>query len=329
VGTALALDHYRQQQVEIAVVEVGVGGANDATNSLEPILSLIGPIGMDHTDTLGSTLAAIAREKAGVMRAGTPVVVSPQEPEARDPIRAAAQATGARLSELGTDFRWQADDGDSGCFALKGRFGTMTDLEMPLRGRCQRDNASMAVAGAGLLADHGWSISEADIRRGLQRVDWPGRFQTVVAEPLTIVDGAHNPAATRALADTIREHLPGRPITLILGMSAEKDAAGSLAELAPVVTQVIATHARHPRSLDPQRLAEAARTFGLDAEVIPDPGEAVLAAWATQPPNGVSLVAGSLFLAGDVLEWLWRASGGCEYNEPRALALDAMPDQRP
>jgi len=310
VGTALAIDYFAQERVEIAVVEVGVGGENDATNVLDPILALIGPVGMDHSETLGSTIGAIARHKAGVMRSGIDVAVSAQQPEAQDVIREVAQDVGARLLELGREFRWATSADGGGRFHLGGVFGCLDCLETPLLGRCQRDNAAVAVAGALALNGRGWSISEDDIRRGLASVSWPGRFQTVVSEPLTVVDGAHNPPSMKALAETVRECLPGRPISLVIGMSVEKDVAASMAELAPLVDCVVATRSRHPRSCDPERIAAIAKDLDLAVRIVSDPGDAVAVSWSGQWPDGATLVAGSLFLAGDVLEWLQRGGAG-------------------
>lgn len=304
VGTAQAFVHFARAGVEVAVVEVGVGGANDATNVLEPVLSIIGPIGLDHTATLGPTLARIATEKAGVARQGAELVVAAQEPEAMEPIRAAAGRIGAPLYVLGEQFSWAAADCCGGEFAVSGPMASMTDLSMPLVGIFQRDNASAAVSAAQLLDRGGWAVPEEAIRRGLANVHWPGRFQTVMREPLTIVDGAHNPAATRALAATVRDCLANRPLTLVLGMSAEKDVRSSLAELAPLAERTIVTRARHTRAMDPDSLADVVRELGGEPVVESRPAEAVIRSWELTPPGGATLVTGSLFLVGDVLEWL-------------------------
>jgi dihydrofolate synthase/folylpolyglutamate synthase len=317
VGTALALGHFARAQVDVAVIEVGVGGANDATNALEPMLALVGPVGMDHADTLGHTLEAIAWHKAGVMRAGIDVVSSRQEAPARAVIQEEARRVGARLSELGDDFDWRTDHATPGRFSLFGPRLSVGDLQTPLLGPCQRDNAAVVVTAAQLLRARGYRISDDDIRRGLAAVSWPGRFQIAVAEPFTIVDGAHNQPAMRALADTIHECVPDRPITLVVGMSSEKDVAASLAELAPTVSRIVATRARHPRACPPERIAEIARELGLPVRIEATADEAVQAAWRTAPDGGVTLVSGSLFLVGDVLEWLWRTSERAKADELR------------
>jgi dihydrofolate synthase/folylpolyglutamate synthase len=306
VGTALTLLHFARVGVEIAVIEVGVGGANDATNALEPILSVIGPVGLDHVDVLGDTLAAIARQKAGVARKGIDVVVGRQEPQGLEAIRADLVQKGARQWSFGGSVGWIADDCCSGPFDVYGPSGPMSDLQIPLIGHFQRDNACLALAAGQLLDLRGWPISEAAIRSGLISVQWPGRFQRIMTQPLTIVDGAHNPTSARVLAATVRHYLAGRPVTLVLGMSDSKDLAGTLAELAPVARRLIATRASHSRACDPTRLVEAASSLAIEADCIPDPLEAVTAADREQSSDGVTLITGSLFLVGDVMEWLRR-----------------------
>ncbi|MPZ15138.1 MAG: bifunctional folylpolyglutamate synthase/dihydrofolate synthase [Chloroflexi bacterium] len=303
-GTALALLHFSRVGVQIAVVEVGVGGANDATNVLEPILALIGPVGMDHTSTLGPTLTHIAREKAGVARCGIPVVMAPQESEVQRTIREAASARGARVFEVDRASAWSGGSPCMGRFTVHGPCADVADLQTSLAGRFQRENVAMTVTAAQLLDARGWSIPEDAIRQGVASVHWPGRFQTVVTQPLTVVDGAHNGPAARALAATVRECLPARPVTLVLGMTIDKDAHAFMEEVAPVVDRVIVTRGRHQRSTHTSALAEVVRRAGVEPRITPIPADAVEDAWAITPTDGVTLVSGSLFLVGDVLEWL-------------------------
>jgi dihydrofolate synthase/folylpolyglutamate synthase len=304
VGTALSLAYFAQRMVEVAVVEVGVGGASDATNLLEPVVSLIGPVGLDHVDTLGPDLRAIAREKAGVVRGGADVIVGRQEPDALAVIEAVARRAGARAWMLGRDYWTDAEEPCRGPFSLHGSFGSLADLTTPLEGDFQRDNAATAIAAARALAGHGWVVSEDAIRTGLANVSWPGRFQTVVREPLTIVDGAHNVSAARALASTARTCLSGRCVTLVVGMSEGKDSAAFISELASLANRAIVTRARHVRSTDPSALHAALSEQGVPAHIVPTPGDAVRRAWAELPAGGAVLVTGSLFLVGDVMEWL-------------------------
>ncbi len=307
VGTAMSLLHFQRSHVDIAVVEVGVGGTNDATNVLEPVLSLIGPVGLDHVEVLGHSLREIALHKFGVARAGRDLVVGNQLPEVQQTLRDAAQSLGVPCFELGRDFHWQAPNPTAGpLFDFTGSLGILGAMSLPLEGIFQRDNAAVAIAAAQRLGASGWPVSADAIRHGLAAVRWEGRFQTVLRSPLTIVDGAHNPTATQALAETMRAVHPGRDLTLILGMSDSKDLPGTLAELAPLAARAISTRSAHPRATDPEELAAVGRALGMDMEVVPDLGEALTRAWTVSPPDGVTLVTGSLFLVGDVLERLWQ-----------------------
>lgn len=244
-------------------------------------------------------------------------------------IRQVAHHVGARLCELGRDFVWYGEDACVSQLCVSGPDGVSSGLRPTLVGHCQRDNAAMAIAAAQLLRSRGYSVWPEAIRTGLANVHWPGRFQTVVGEPLTVVDGAHNSPAARALATTIRECLPGRRAALVLGMSTEKDAAGFIAELAPLAQRIVATRARHPRSCDPGVLAEAARAAGIEAEVARSPADAMARAWAMQPVDGVTLVTGSLFLVGDVLELLLPWSGSEAQAPGRESESGPLPwDQR-
>lgn len=303
VGTALTVLHFARARVQLGVVEVGVGGANDATNALEPISSLVGPVGLDHVQLLGNSLTEVATQKIGVARRGIDVVIGAQETEARAALQVGAAAVGARLHELGKDFGWSADDPCSGPFEFRGQ-GCWSELDTPLVGRFQRDNISVAMAAAERLRAQGWPLSDEAIRAGVAQVHWPGRFQSVVLDPLTIVDGAHNQTSARALAETIREYLGDRPVTLVLGMTDTKDIPAILSELAPVAREAIITRSSHPQGRAPEEVLVAARNAGLSCRVVPSPSEAVLAAWAEQRNDGVTIVTGSLFLAGDVLAWL-------------------------
>jgi len=305
VGAAQALFHFAHAAVDIAVVEVGVGGAHDATNVVDPILALIGPIGLDHMATLGPTIRHIAREKAGVMRPGNDVVVGAQEPEAMAVLEETAGEIGARLRVLGRDVEWHGES--CGAFSVSGSLAHLEDLSCPLQGEYQRDNAAMAVAAASLLRKRGFDVPEAAMRTGLASISWPGRFQTVVREPLTIVDGAHNETSARALRGCLAGCHPGRKVTIVLGMSAEKDASAFINELAPAAARVIVTRARHARATDPKELAATACALGIDTTIVDSDQDAVRDAWDLSDPDDLVLVTGSLFLVGDVLEWMWSA----------------------
>ncbi|MDP8921559.1 MAG: Mur ligase family protein, partial [Chloroflexota bacterium] len=234
-GTALTLLAFAEHGVELAVVEVGVGGAHDATNVLEPLVAVLAPVSLDHMVTLGPTLAAIAREKVGIFRPGGRAVVGPQSPEALTVVEQVAAAQGTRLELVGREWHWWPTEGEpaTGRFAIAGPGVRLDDLSIPLVGRHQRDNATLALAAAhalALLSSHsprwrkgpgdgggpdgagealplgGGGLGEGDpIRRGLAAVEWPGRFQVLRERPRVVVDGAHNDDSARRLAEAYRD----------------------------------------------------------------------------------------------------------------------------
>jgi dihydrofolate synthase/folylpolyglutamate synthase len=306
VGTALAFLHFARSRVQLAVVEVGVGGANDATNVVEPVLGIVGPVGFDHMDVLGHTLPEIALQKFGIARRGNDLLVGRQASQVTQTLHAAAERERVRLHELGVAIDWRADDPCAGPFDVHSPLGDLSSLDLPIVGAFQRDNATLAVAAAQLLGHRGWIVPEDAIRRGVADVQWPGRFQTVVRDPLTIVDGAHNPISAAALAETLRARFPGRPATTVLGMTDTKDVAETIRALAPVARAFVLTRSSHSHAVPPADLLAAARALDLPASTAESPADALLEAWDARADGAPTLVTGSLFLVGDVLEWLRR-----------------------
>ncbi len=266
VTTAMALDCFAQAGCEIAVVEVGLGGRLDATNALEPELSLITPISYDHTAILGRTLGAIATEKAGIMRPGRPVLVAVQRPSALVALRHAARRVEAHLSVV-----------------------QPLECDVPQRGRHQQQNAGLAAAAARSLA----LVSEHDIHVGLDRLRMPGRFEVIDD---VVLDGAHNEASAKALAGTLAGYLGGRELSLVLGINRDKDARAVLAPVLPLATRVFATQAEeNARALPAEDLARWCRRLGAPATAVPRLCDALTAA---SQSDGVTCVTGSLMLVG-------------------------------
>ncbi|HEY1052524.1 MAG TPA: folylpolyglutamate synthase/dihydrofolate synthase family protein [Prosthecobacter sp.] len=271
---ALALEWFAQRGNPWVVLETGLGGRLDATNALTPAVSVITPIGWDHMDMLGDTLAKIAAEKAGIIKNGVPVVTLPQEPEAMEAIADTAAERGAPLTITGA---WEEQPG--------------------LAGPHQRLNAGMAVAA---LRSAGFGFDEDVIRRGLREVQWPARFQKAGRH---IIDGAHNIDAARVLTDTWREKFGGQKATIIFGAVAGKDTAGVLRELASIAERWHFTGFESPRALAPERLREIWDGLGFDARPVHMHARIADALQAIQPDDRV-LIAGSLYLAGEALALL-------------------------
>jgi dihydrofolate synthase/folylpolyglutamate synthase len=297
--TALALDHFAREGVEVAVLEVGMGGRLDATTVGRPEVTVISRIDLDHEAYLGRTLAAIAGEKAAIIRSGLAVSAA-QAPEVEAVVQARAAEADVPLLREGRDLAV-----DVGARTLeeqridcRGPDWALRDLRLALAGVYQPANALLAVAAARAL-----EVPDAAIREGLARVAWPGRFQVVPGDPLIVLDGAHNPAGARALAASLRAYFPGRPLTLILAISQDKDARAMIEALAPLAERVVLTRASTARAAEPAALRALVPAGPRGVATAESAGEAL--DLARRPPASPAIcVAGSLFLVADVLRSL-------------------------
>jgi dihydrofolate synthase/folylpolyglutamate synthase len=300
-ATAAAFLLFAEARIELAVLEVGLGGRLDATNLSQPIVSVVTPIALDHTEWLGETLAAVAREKAGVMRAGRPAVLGPQEPEAERALLGAAREIGARPVDARERARVLA-------VAPRGLAGSRFEVELdaarleidlPLAGEHQVENAAVAIAAAATLAGEGFPALDAGaIRRGLAAVRWPGRLESLTlpgGRATVLLDAAHNPHGVAALARFLAGL--GRRFVLVFGALADKDFARMLAPLAANASAVVLTRPESPRALDPARL-RALLADPAGARLEPDPALALTTALGLADTSGVDLVvvAGSIYL---------------------------------
>jgi len=290
--TALALDHFAREAVDVAVLEVGMGGRLDATTVGVPAVTVLTRIDRDHEAYLGTTLTAIAGEKAAIIRGGLAVSAAQHAEVESVVVRHAAAARVPLLLE-GRDLHVGVHER-----SVKGQVITcagpdwrLPDAHLGLLGSYQPSNALVAVAAARHL-----DAGESAIRDGLARARWPGRFQVVPGRPTLVLDGAHNPSGARALATSLRDVFGETPITLVLGVSADKDSAAILAALAPVATRIILTRAAHPRAADPQSLPAVGQVTHSSAEALD------VAMRDARTP--IVCVAGSLFLVGEVLAHL-------------------------
>jgi dihydrofolate synthase/folylpolyglutamate synthase len=294
-GTALALDHFCRERVDVAVLEVGLGGRLDATTVGKPRVVVLGPIDYDHQHELGDTLALIATEKAAIIRSGV-AFSARQHPEAEAVITRRAAEAGVPLSLEGRDLRVTPLDFtlEAQRLHLEGPDWRIPDVACGLLGVYQPGNALLAAAAARELG-----ADEGAIRTGLRGARWPGRFQIFRRDPLVILDGAHNPAGARALAASLRAYFPGRPVTFVIGVLADKDAGGILAALRPLAARVILTASANPRAAPPDAL-RALLPAGARVDTARSPQDALAMATA-EDLRGIVCVAGSLSLIGDVL----------------------------
>ncbi len=298
--TAMAFQHFADAGIDVAVVEVGLGGRFDATNALLPVVSSITNVALDHQEYLGHSIPAIAYEKAGIIKPGVPVVVGRVDEEAATVIARIAEERGAPLYRLTRDF---LTEGSSARFRYVGRAHSWDALGCPLDGRHQLDNAACALAMLEVASERGAPVAEPAVREGLRQVRWEGRLETAEHRPSLVLDGAHNPAAAAVVAaylDEFRREHDGARVIAVLGMMRDKDREKFIAQLLPQVDEIIVTQARVPRAATLHELGASATACGRTAHPVADPHDALALARRMATPDDLILVTGSLMLVGEV-----------------------------
>ncbi len=309
--TALALLYFAAQRVEMAVIETGLGGRLDCTNVLTPRLAVITPISLDHTAILGNNLAKIAREKAGIIKPGAPVVVAPQELGALGEILRKAHKQGARVVNVEKNWRWELAETAPEEQTVRVRFvknARWQTYTLPLLGPHQRVNLVTALAAMDVLHGRNWRISQSSLRQGAAQVEWQARFEILAyldaprqAAPrgYVVADGAHNAASARELTRTLDEVFPDARVHFIFAASDDKDIAGMLQALAPRAASFVMTRARSPRAAPLERLCAEIAPYGVPSSMAPDIARALEQLYARVEPGDVICVAGSLFIAAE------------------------------
>jgi dihydrofolate synthase/folylpolyglutamate synthase len=304
IVTVIGFTYFAELGLDVAVIEVGLGGRLDMTNIITPELSVITPISLDHTQILGDTVDQVAYEKAGIIKPGIPVVSAPQEPEAAQVLRDAARERGAAIAFAEReDVRIQKADliGQTLDFRVDGQWET--GYAIPLVGPHQAQNALTARLAVDLLRRQGYVIPEDALREGFSRAYWPGRVEVAEHSPLVILDGTHNPAGAIALRDAVSPHLKGKRVVLVMGMMADKDVSQVAAILAPLSACAIATRVDNPRAMDTGSLSNILGTH-IPTQSVEDPMKALDLAKEMAGKGGAVLVTGSLYLIGAVKECL-------------------------
>lgn len=302
VITTLAFTTFAGAGVDVAVLEVGLGGRLDATNVTEAAVAVITSISYDHTHLLGDTLSLIAREKAGIVRPGALVVSAPQFPEAMTIIEEVCQEREANLLVVGDSPAWQWTPGRA---TLKGQSFHLNDERywLPLLGAHQVANAVTAMAAIdGLRQRAGLTIPQSAIAEGVRTVQWPGRLEILGRDPYVVVDSAMNGDSAEKLQRALHEYFPGREVILIIGATADHDYKAILKILLPLSQRVFVTQSRHPRAASPEVLAQAAAALGYGVTTIPNVADALAAALALARPRALVCVTGSLFCVADARE---------------------------
>lgn len=314
VVTALALTYFARQQPELVIFEVGLGGRLDATNVVTPLISIITNVSLEHTEVLGDTVQAIAREKAGIIKPGVPLITAATDSEVlsvfeerrrelKAPLyRVLPQGEVGAAPKNGVFYSRQEVTPAGQLLSYRGFGHTLTDLFIPLRGGYQVANAATALAALELLSRQGFTVDEASLRRGLAETRWPGRLEVLASEPLLIMDGAHNPAAMRQLADAVPEYFCYHRLILLLGIMADKDIQTMMRSIAPLADEVVLTRPALPRAADPRDLAGQLNQvpgFAGRVHVEDDMGRALEFALSLASPADAVLVTGSLYTVSD------------------------------
>ncbi len=311
VVTAIALDYFHNRSVDFLVLEVGMGGRFDATNAVDhPLLSIITNIGYDHTEYLGDTLDKIAYEKAGIIKEEIPVIVYPQEEEAMTAIEEVARKKNARL--IPVDFSSLVLEGSSlkeQTFSVTLGETSYSSITIRLLGSYQIYNCITALTALEHLKSQGQVTYTVEaIKNGFYKTRWPGRFEILSENPLTIIDGAHNPQAGKALGETVKKHLPKASITFIIGMLLDKDIQSFLQEIAPLGTRFVLTKPFGPRAAEPEYLKEKLLPYEKPIIIEPSVPKAIDRAFALTPGEEVIILVGSLYMIGEARTYIMQNS---------------------
>jgi len=314
VVTAIAFLYFADRQADITILEVGLGGIGDSTNVVKsPLASVITSISYDHMAQLGSSLAEIAVNKAGIIKTGCPVIANVPQRDAAKIIARKAYAMGSRLYDISGI---RAAVSDETPFSQKVSMElyekSYSDVEISMVGRHQAENLKTALATLEILRKSGAvKLDREALYEGLKRARQPGRFEVISEDPLVIIDGAHNEAGAQALQETMAQHFAGKKILLVAGILADKEIDSIVKFLTKITDHIIVTEPDNPRKLAAEKLAEHVADFGAAAEVVSDVEAAVHRAKELADDYDVILFAGSLYLIGDVRR-LWRNERGEE-----------------
>jgi dihydrofolate synthase/folylpolyglutamate synthase len=306
--TAMAFEYFARERVELAVFEVGLGGRLDATNILSPVVAIITRIDFDHENFLGHSLKEIAAEKAGILKNGVPVVLAEQLPEAREVILARAKTLGCPVIEPSKVFRVDGESISNGSVrarVIEVKSGKAFEVDPSLPGRFQLQNALNAVAGARLLQDRGFQISDEAISRGVAETIWPGRLEKLQSAPDVYLDGAHNPGAARELAHFLQQNFSARKVWIIYAALRDKAVDEVAGLLFPHAAEVIFTAPNTSRAISAKQLAEIAGHHAAHFSVILDAERAFEHALAKAMPQDAIFITGSLYLVGQLRHY-WK-----------------------
>ena len=325
IYTAMGFLLFANEAVDFVALEVGLGGRLDATNIVEPLVSVITPISLEHTNLLGDTLTAIASEKAGIIKANGLVMSAPQKKEAMEVIQKVCAEQNAQLFQVGRDITFERLNGDqsgqifnlqSSIFNLQSSYSR---CHLPLLGMHQVTNAATAVGALELLRSHGYMLSAEQIKNGLDQTDWPARMQIVQREPTIVLDVAHSPESARMLNETIRETFAYKKLILVVGISADKDIKGIGAQLCPIADVAILTKASNfPRAAEPTQIKQEWEEFDVTLVIKDTVASALDYARSIAKKNDLICITGSFYPLGEAILYFF-ASTAMQKNKSLTL----------
>ncbi len=303
IVTAIAFQYFKEENVDYVVLEVGMGGRLDSTNVIDnPLVSVITPISLDHTDYLGDTIDKIAFEKAGIIKENGYVVSHPQEDKAMDVIKNQCSAKNSKLliaSIEGINIKKYDEGGTQ--FHIKTLDNYYSDLEIQLLGEHQVNNGAVALTAIEVLVNyHGIFISEESMKKGLKNAKWPGRMEILQRNPTLLIDGAHNSHGAKALRKTVESIFGGKNVIGIIGILGDKDVRGIINEIAPLCNKVIITKPNSPRALSLDEMKREIESIGVETEGFESIKAAINRAIDIADRDDLVLCCGSLYMIGEI-----------------------------
>jgi len=309
--TAIAFKYFADQKVDIALIEVGMGGRLDATNVVKPIVSVISPVSHDHMKILGNTIAKIAEEKAGIIKESVPVILSPQKRSAKEAIERIANIKGSLIIDTSKKYEFKQIE-----YSLLKQSFTISEkasdsqvekrpiYEIPLLGDHQIYNAITVYACIVQLRKFGYKVSENAVANGFSKVKWPGRFEVIYQKPLVIIDGAHNKDSFRKLRNTIRKYLGKKKVTLIFGVSEDKEVRSMLKIIKPYINHFVFTMSEHPRAMGIDEIEKVSKGLGLINYSTSEIDNIIPPILKNNKQDQVYIASGSIFIAGAIKQLL-------------------------
>jgi dihydrofolate synthase/folylpolyglutamate synthase len=295
--TAMALCYFNQRWVDLAILEVGLGGRLDSTNVVDPLISIITNIAKDHEGYLGKTISKIAREKAGIIKKGRPLITAATQPQVLRLFSTLCQGKGSPYFRVGKEFRYvRGEDGD---FDYEGLNRKLWSIHLTLKGFHQVINATTALGAMEVLEDLGYPVSTTAMMDGLREVDWPGRLEMVSSSPRVLLDGAHNPAGALVLKESLEKEFQYHRLILLIGIMKDKDIQSMLHLLAPLADHIILTKPHTDRATPPMLLKKALDQNGEKAEIAEDLKDAIERGLSLTQEEDLLCITGSLYTVGE------------------------------